>query len=638
MGGGRDRPAVQYRPAHGLDQLLRLPTRGALGNGLRVVAGAVLASEGWLIVTTKDRRIELHPERDGSMTVVSVKPVEFPVGTRIEIGIGPAIPKDTQDLLHARLAIRMARTGQNYSGKSSPWWYDLAHFHELLSASGDAPVRELVANLDGCTGARAGEIVGEAGLVRMVGRDVTREQAARLLEVARKHARQVNPNRLGAAGPDAFSHSASYSAKSGTHLLKNSLLPYVVEAWAEECHESDAETGLTAFVNRTPITGDIHAARDKREINFFGCGISHTVTLAPKDKQFTILLNVMTPFMPITSDGKEPDLLPFLDVIRDAVGKAVRKAHRPSGGSKQTQKDVVLDNLDDAIAEVSGDEGFRFNERQVFYVLRPIVMDETSEELKIANFKAIITEYENDNGDIPLMYREPRGSITHPHRGETITLGTLMVEDYERPEWTFNKLLYIEKEGANEALKAVGWPDRHDCAVMSSKGFSTRAAKDLIDKLIDHDEPVEVFCAHDADAYGTMIYQTLQEETKARGARKIKIINLGLEPWEALAMGLEVETVEEGKRRKAVADYVRDSPDDWEDWLQTNRVELNAMTTPQFIAWLDQKMAKHGSGKLIPPPDVLEAEVAERIEEKVRANLVEKILRDARLEDQSRKQ
>ncbi len=61
---------------------------------------------------------------------------------------------------------------------------------------------------------------------------------------------------------------------------------------------------------------------------------------------------------------------------------------------------------------------------------------------------------------------------------------------------------------------------------------------------------------HDADAYGTMIQQTLQEATKARGARKIEIINLGLEPWEAIDMGLEVETVEEGKRRKPVADYV----------------------------------------------------------------------------------
>lgn len=143
-------------------------------------------------------------------------------------------------------------------------------------------------------------------------------------------------------------------------------------------------------------------------------------------------------------------------------------------------------------------------------------MDETGEELQIGNFTGIITDYESEYGEIPRMYREPRGSVTHPHRNETITLGTLMVEEYERPLWTFNKLLYIEKEGANEALKEVRWGERHDCAVMSSKGFSSRAARDLIDKLAEHDEPVEVFCAHDADGYGTIIYQTLQEETKAR--------------------------------------------------------------------------------------------------------------------------
>jgi hypothetical protein len=50
------------------------------------------------------------------------------------------------------------------------------------------------------------------------------------------------------------------------------------------------------------------------------------------------------------------------------------------------------------------------------------------------------------DGPILGMYREPRGSITHPHRGETLTLGDLMVEGYERPEWTFNKLVYIERK------------------------------------------------------------------------------------------------------------------------------------------------------------------------------------------------
>ncbi|WOH60340.1 hypothetical protein [Bradyrhizobium sp. BWC-3-1] len=63
-------------------KLLRLPKRGALGNGLRVVAGAVLAPEGRLVVITRNRRIELRPEREGATTVVSVEPIDFPVGTR----------------------------------------------------------------------------------------------------------------------------------------------------------------------------------------------------------------------------------------------------------------------------------------------------------------------------------------------------------------------------------------------------------------------------------------------------------------------------------------------------------------------------------------------------------------------------
>ena len=105
-------------------------------------------------------------------------------------------------------------------------------------------------------------------------------------------------------------------------------------------------------------------------------------------------------------------------------------------------------------------------------------------------------------------------------------------------------------------------------------------------------------------------------------------------------MGLEVETVKRGKNRKPVADYIRNRRDrsptgeTWEEWLQTHRIELNAMTTPQFIAWLDQKMAAHGSGKLIPPPDVLEAELAKRIESKVRAAHTERILREAGLDGQ----
>jgi hypothetical protein len=415
----------------------------------------------------------------------------------------------------------------------------------------------------------------------------------------------------------------------------------VVEAWAGT---TTVKTKLIVCVNRTPITGDIEAARHKRDIDAYGCGLADTIAQAPKEAQFRILLNITTPYMPITSDGKAPDLTPFLDEIISAVSKAVKKAHRPNA-SGTSQKDIVLDKLDAVIAKVSGDGEFRFNERQILYSLRPIVMDESGKELKTANFKKIITEYESEHGEIPGMYREPRGSIYHPHRKQTITLGTLMVEDYERPAWAFNKVIYIEKEGFSEALKEARWAERHDCMLMSSKGFSTRAARDLVDKLAAHDEPVTIFCVHDADAAGTMIYQSFQAATKARAARKVKIVNLGLEPWEAIEMGLAVETVEEGEgdRRKAVADYVleRDgespgeAPDgeDWANWLQTHRIELNAMTTPQFIEWLDSKLDSYG--KLVPPHDVLKTELDQRIEGKVRLAVAERILREAGFENQA---
>ena len=58
------------------------------------------------------------------------------------------------------------------------------------------------------------------------------------------------------------------------------------------------------------------------------------------------------------------------------------------------------------------------------------------------------------------------------------------------------------------------------------------------------------------------------------------------------------------------------------------------MTTPQFIEWLDEKMAEFGDGKLIPPADVLEEELADRIESKVREAITERILREADLDDQ----
>jgi hypothetical protein len=413
-----------------------------------------------------------------------------------------------------------------------------------------------------------------------------------------------------------------------------------VEAWAhvEPSSASEARPSVQFLVNRTPITGDVRAYIEKGKLILYGCGLADEIDV--KRGRHDLVVNITTPYCPITTDGKEPDFTPFEEEIASAIKRAVGRARRAmpkaaSGSERLTQKAIVLDRLNEGVAKASGDGAFRFNQRQLFYVLRPFIIDALGIEPSWENFCAIITDYESEHGDIEGMYRDPRGTLYHPHVGEDISLGTLAVEQYERPGWTFNKVLYIEKEGFFEALKASRWPERHDCALLTSKGYSTRAVRDLLDLLGDSEEPLTVFCVHDADAFGTMIFETLQEETKARPRRRVEVVNLGLEPWEAIEMELATEKVKDRTRRAPVAKYVlAEDGEDWADWLQENRVELNAMPTPVFLAWLDAKMQEQGGQKIIPPAAVVADAAVNRIAEHMRQIITERVLQDARIDDQ----
>ena len=68
----------------------------------------------------------------------------------------------------------------------------------------------------------------------------------------------------------------------GAAELLSAEIPFVVEAWAETLDEDD-DTRLSVYVNRTPVTGNIEVARDKTDIDFFGCGLSNTVAETTED-------------------------------------------------------------------------------------------------------------------------------------------------------------------------------------------------------------------------------------------------------------------------------------------------------------------------------------------------------------------
>jgi hypothetical protein len=103
------------------------------------------------------------------------------------------------------------------------------------------------------------------------------------------------------------------------------------------------------------------------------------------------------------------------------------------------------------------------------------------------------------------------------------------------------------------------------------------------------------------------------------------VIDLGFFPWTALAEGLLREKAErKSSKRRAVADYIKErdaanrlrNPDNepnWESWLQNWRVELNAMTTAEFVAWMNAQFEKHGAAKVVPSEEIVLGQVTEII-------------------------
>src|SRR5689334_9632288 len=116
-------------------KLLRRPTRGAIGNGLRVVTGGRLASRGTLTVESRGRRYVLDVDRATGETVAKEEgESEVAVGTRVTVAFGPALPRRDDDGSLALLAIRCAGPAAEPM-RTHPDWYDDDAFAELVAAA-----------------------------------------------------------------------------------------------------------------------------------------------------------------------------------------------------------------------------------------------------------------------------------------------------------------------------------------------------------------------------------------------------------------------------------------------------------------------------------------------------------------------
>ena len=202
-----------------------------LGNGLRVVAGAVAASEGSLAVETRGHRLTLAGDPGTGLTAVTEdQPVPSVPGLAVYITLGSLLPQynyDEGDL--AREAIAIASHGKAYHGPSSPWWFSPRDLHQLMQQV--TPVDTTVARL--CR--ELGFMLNDDRVARDLGRD----DAAEVLERLRKGTKPVDPKSLGMIGPTTYGKRHCYGYHTGTVQMRGADIPFVVEAWAR-CDRREA--------------------------------------------------------------------------------------------------------------------------------------------------------------------------------------------------------------------------------------------------------------------------------------------------------------------------------------------------------------------------------------------------------------
>ncbi len=290
------------------------------------------------------------------------------------------------------------------------------------------------------------------------------------------------------------------------------------------------------------------------------------------------------------------------------------------------------------------------NARQIHYQIRPLVLATTGGKFwkNYSSFAGVLKDYMREHPDQTVdwdIVYDARGHFAEPHVRHRLGIGTLEVRRYVN-DWSdelddtlnididelyptagptnrYGAALFIEKEGFDSLLESAHIAQRFDVAIFSSKGQSTTATRQLVEHLSD--AGVTIFVAHDFDISGLSIAHWL---ANSNGTYEFKtepnVIDLGLRLDDVKRLGLQSEEVLIKHRKDPTQKF--DEFDDydgcydvteeekdflrgkgWGDWWRGNRVELNAMTSAQFITWLEGKLVEAGVEKVVPDEETLAA-------------------------------
>lgn len=299
-----------------------------------------------------------------------------------------------------------------------------------------------------------------------------------------------------------------------------------------------------------------------------------------------------------------------------------RYVFRPS---RYTIKDAAAEIMETAYLKASGNGRLPANARQIMYAARPFIQERTDQKLNADYFtQTLLPDYIEAHGKSWDVVFDARGHFNEPHTKTEVALGTLAVRRYlavrDRhkvddppleairagfptvgPANRFGAVLFIEKEGFDEILKAAQIAERYDIAVMSTKGMSVTASRLLVDRL-----RVPLLVLHDFDQSGFSIIGTLRRSTRRYqfSPGGVDVTDLGLTLADIEQYGL----ASEDQRLTQDASTLRRNGATSADiaFLRGNqRVELNTLTSDQFVELIEAKLKGIGIEKVVPDADLL---------------------------------
>jgi hypothetical protein len=343
---------------------------------------------------------------------------------------------------------------------------------------------------------------------------------------------------------------------------------------------------------------------------------------------------------------------------RHASALANRRASLVRRSDYYNFKSAAFEVMSQAYMAASANGTLPASARQVMYQARPFIQDKMGgEQLNDQYFcQTLLPDYIEEQGvDWDITY-DDRGHFIEPYTQRSIGLGTISVRNYlggihapnlEEPGFAganidthgpvgcFGAVLFVEKEGFLPLFEAVRLAEHYDLAIMSTKGMSSTSARTLVDNLCRYEVPLLLL--HDFDKAGLSIIGTLNRNTRRfTFSHNAEIIDLGLRLADVRALGLEgsAEAAFDRGRDSAKRDNLRlnGATSEEVEFLLTRRVELNALTSDQLVAFIERKLNERGIQKLIPGGDMLDD--AYRLF--VRSRRVEKIVEQTieKIEDQ----